>query len=45
VSAAFPPDRRAPGDRRVERSIEVAEAEAAKPLVTRRTNFAGRSQA
>ena len=33
-----PPDRRSIGERRAERSIEVAEAEAAKPLVTRRTN-------
>ena len=38
MSAPFPPDRRTVADRRLERSIEVAEAEAAKPLVTRRTN-------
>ena len=32
------PDRRKLADRRLEKSLEVAEAEAAKPLVTRRTN-------
>lgn len=38
MSVPLPPDRRGPGDRRVERSIERAEAEAAKPLQSRRTN-------
>lgn len=38
MSAPFPPDRRALSDRRLEKSIEVAEAEAAKPLQSRRTN-------
>ena len=32
------PERRSLSERRIERSLEVAEAEAAKPLVTRRTN-------
>ena len=32
------PDRRSLADRRAERSREVAEAESAKPMVTRRTN-------
>jgi ElaB/YqjD/DUF883 family membrane-anchored ribosome-binding protein len=38
VSTPFPPDRRAPGDRRADRTLERAEAEAAKPLQSRRTN-------